>query len=68
MDAARGPPAMPRPSAFARLAHRVVVANLVIAATFIVVLLLWGLLGTLPLSLGVAGHEGSTIIVWLNGL
>ncbi|MEO3930849.1 hypothetical protein ABGB07_44450 [Micromonosporaceae bacterium B7E4] len=25
-------------------------------------------MGTLPLSLGVAGHEGSTIIVGLNGL
>jgi heavy metal translocating P-type ATPase len=51
-----------------RRARRVVVANLVIAASFIGVLVMWDLLGTLPLPLGVAGHEGSTIIVGLNGL
>jgi cation transport ATPase len=45
-----------------------VAANLVIAATFIGVLVIWDLVGTLPLPLGVAGHEGSTIIVGLNGL
>jgi hypothetical protein len=45
-----------------------VVANLVIAATFITVLVLRDLIGTLPLPLGVAGHEGSTVIVGLNGL
>ena len=44
------------------------VANLVIAATFIGVLVIWDLVGTLPLPLGVAGHEGSTVIVGLNGL
>lgn len=60
--------AVPSVLAFARRAHRVVVANLIIAATFIAVLVLWDLLGTLPLPLGVAGHEGSTIIVGLNGL
>ena len=43
-------------------------ANLVIAATFIGILVLWDLVGTLPLPLGVAGHEGSTLIVGLNGL
>lgn len=51
-----------------RRARRVVVANLIIAATFIAVLVAWDLIGTLPLPLGVAGHEGSTIIVGLNGL
>ncbi|MCV7089698.1 heavy metal translocating P-type ATPase [Mycobacterium interjectum] len=51
-----------------RRARRVVVANLVIAATFIAVLVIWDLAGHLPLPLGVAGHEGSTIIVGLNGL
>lgn len=45
-----------------------VVANLVIAATFIEILALWDLVGTLPLPLGVAGHEGSTLNVGLNGL
>jgi cation-transporting P-type ATPase J len=28
----------------------------------------WDLIGELPLPLGVAGHEGSTILVALNGL
>ncbi|MER0476869.1 hypothetical protein ABR737_00615 [Streptomyces sp. Edi2] len=28
----------------------------------------WDLIATLPLPLGVAGHEGSTVIVGLNGL
>jgi heavy metal translocating P-type ATPase len=51
-----------------RRARRVVVANLVIAATFITGLVAWDLAGHLPLPLGVAGHEGSTIIVGLNGL
>ncbi|BCB88815.1 hypothetical protein Psuf_061280 [Phytohabitans suffuscus] len=50
------------------LARRLVIANLVIAGTFIAVLVSWDLTGTLPLPLGVAGHEGSTIIVSLNGL
>jgi cobalt/nickel-transporting P-type ATPase D len=52
----------------ARQARRVVTANLVIAATFITVLVLWDLFGQLPLPLGVAGHEGSTVIVALNGM
>jgi len=40
----------------------------VIAGTLIGVLVVWGLVGTLPLPLGVAGHEGSTVLVALNGL
>jgi len=51
-----------------RRAHRVVVANLVLAATVIVCLVILDLVGRLPLPLGVAGHEGSTILVALNGL
>lgn len=54
--------------ALARRARRVVAANLVIAASIIVVLVTWDLVGHLPLPLGVAGHEGSTILVALNGL
>jgi cation transport ATPase len=54
--------------ALSRRAPRLVVANLVIAATFISVLVGWDLFGHLPLPLGVAGHEGSTVIVGLNGL
>ncbi|MTE12510.1 heavy metal translocating P-type ATPase [Nocardia sp. CT2-14] len=60
--------AVPTVIALSRRARRVVVANLVIAATFIAVLVIWDLAGTLPLPLGVAGHEGSTVIVGLNGL
>jgi P-type E1-E2 ATPase len=51
-----------------RQARRVVVANLLIAATVIAVLVAWDLTGHLPLPLGVAGHEGSTVLVGLNGL
>lgn len=51
-----------------RRAHRLVVANLTIAATFIAVLVAWDLLATLPLPLAVAGHEGSTVLVALNGI
>ncbi|PNE40022.1 metal-transporting ATPase [Streptomyces noursei] len=51
-----------------RRARRLVVQNLAIAATFIAGLVVWDLAGTLPLPLGVAGHEGSTVIVGLNGL
>ncbi|OBK19241.1 hypothetical protein A5636_19295 [Mycobacterium asiaticum] len=60
--------ALPAIVALARRARRVVNANLVIAATFIVVLVVLDLLGHLPLPLGVAGHEGSTVLVGLNGL
>lgn len=59
---------IPAVVALARRARRVVIANLAIAATFIVTLVLWDVVGHLPLPLGVAGHEGSTIIVALNGL
>lgn len=60
--------AIPAVIALSRRARRVVIANLIIAATFIIGLVLWDLIGTLPLALGVAGHEGSTVIVGLNGL
>jgi cation-transporting P-type ATPase D len=59
---------IPAVVALARRARRVVIANLGIAATFITALVTWDVFGHLPLPLGVAGHEGSTIIVALNGL
>ncbi|MFH9582092.1 heavy metal translocating P-type ATPase [Streptomyces globisporus] len=59
---------VPAVVALSRTARRLVVQNLVIAGTFIAVLVAWDLIGTLPLPLGVAGHEGSTVIVGLNGL
>jgi cobalt/nickel-transporting P-type ATPase D len=52
----------------ARRARRTVVVNLSIAGSFITVLALWDLFGQLPLPLGVAGHEGSTLLVALNGM
>ena len=48
-------------------AHRLVLANLLLAATVIVALVTWDLCAVLPLPLGVAGHEGSTVLVGLNG-
>ncbi|AKS32761.1 heavy metal translocating P-type ATPase [Mycolicibacterium goodii] len=60
--------AIPTVVALARRARRVVIANLVIAGTAITGLVAWDLFGHLPLPLGVAGHEGSTILVALNGL
>jgi len=59
---------IPAVIALSRSARRVVLANLAIAAAFIAVLVLWDLFGDLPLPLGVVGHEGSTVIVGLNGL
>ena len=59
---------IPAVVALARRARRVVIANLAIAAIFITGLVAWDLFAHLPLPLGVAGHEGSTIIVALNGL
>ncbi|NMH98766.1 heavy metal translocating P-type ATPase, partial [Pseudonocardia acidicola] len=52
----------------ARRARRVAQANLAFAAAVIVFLVGWDLVGTLPLALGVAGHELSTVLVCLNGL
>ncbi|MBB1246808.1 heavy metal translocating P-type ATPase, partial [Streptomyces durbertensis] len=60
--------AVPAVVALSRAARRLVVQNLVIAGTFIVVLVAWDLLWHLPLPLGVLGHEGSTVLVGLNGL
>ncbi|MEU0633595.1 heavy metal translocating P-type ATPase [Streptomyces sp. NPDC005989] len=59
---------VPTAVALSRRCRRLVVQNLVIAAVFITGLVVWDLAGTLPLPLGVAGHEGSTVIVGLNGL
>lgn len=52
----------------ARQARRVVTTNIALAGSFIGVLVLWDLFGHLPLPLGVAGHEGSTLLVALNGM
>ena len=49
-------------------ARNYVIANLIIAGCFITILVTWDLVASLPLPLAVAGHEGSTVIVALNGL
>ncbi|MEU0178593.1 heavy metal translocating P-type ATPase [Streptomyces massasporeus] len=60
--------AVPATVALSRRARGLVVQNLVIAGVFIAGLVVWDLAGDLPLPLGVAGHEGSTVLVGLNGL
>ncbi len=52
----------------ARHARRVLVQNLVFAGGVIVVLIAAALGLALPLPIGVIGHEGSTVLVCLNGL
>ncbi|MFE6052958.1 heavy metal translocating P-type ATPase [Kitasatospora sp. NPDC056446] len=59
---------VPAVVALSRRARGLVVQNLVIASVFISVLVVWDLVATLPLPLGVLGHEGSTVLVGLNGL
>ncbi|MCK8675896.1 heavy metal translocating P-type ATPase [Streptomyces lichenis] len=60
--------AIPSIVQLSRTARRFVIRNLALAGAFIAVLVAWDLIGALPLPLGVAGHEGSTVIVGLNGL
>ena len=59
---------LPKALDLSRRAHRVVRANLAFAATVITALVVADLVWILPLPLGVAGHEGSTVVVGLNGL
>ncbi|MCW2945676.1 MAG: metal-transporting ATPase [Actinoallomurus sp.] len=59
---------VPTVVALSRRARSLVVQNLIIASVFISGLVIWDLAGHLPLPLGVLGHEGSTVIVGLNGL
>ena len=60
--------AIPAAISLSRQARRVVTTNLTFAAVVIVTLVCVDLAGHLPLPLGVAGHEGSTVVVGLNGL
>ncbi len=54
--------------ALSRRTRRVVFQNLAFALGVIVVLIISALGFQLPLPLGVVGHEGSTVLVCLNGL
>jgi Cd2+/Zn2+-exporting ATPase len=49
-------------------ARRVIRQNLFISLGTVVVLVTFALLGRIPLTLGVLGHEGSTVVVVMNSL
>lgn len=54
--------------ALARKSRRIVTQNLSFALGVILVLVGFTLFSHMPLTLGVVGHEGSTVLVCLNGL
>jgi Zn2+/Cd2+-exporting ATPase len=49
-------------------ARRVIRQNLIISMGTVVVLVTFAILGRIPLTVGVVGHEGSTVIVVMNSL
>jgi Cd2+/Zn2+-exporting ATPase len=49
-------------------ARRIIRQNLVISLGTVVVLVAFALLGRIPLTIGVLGHEGSTVVVVMNSL
>jgi Cd2+/Zn2+-exporting ATPase len=51
-----------------RRAKRVIGQNLVVSLGVVIVMAVAAVLGTVPLGLGVAAHEGSTVVVCLNSL
>lgn len=59
---------IPYAISLSRQARRVVLQNLAFAIAVIVLLVIAALGFQLPLPVGVVGHEGSTVIVVLNGL
>ncbi|MCW1970163.1 MAG: heavy metal translocating P-type ATPase [Anaerolineae bacterium] len=59
---------IPYAIALSRAARKVVIQNLLFSGGVIVVLLISALGFQLPLPIGVIGHEGSTVLVCLNGL
>lgn len=54
--------------ALGRRANRIIKQNITFALSFIFLLLVANLTGNINLPLGVIGHEGSTLLVTLNGL
>lgn len=60
--------AVPAVIDLSRQAKRIITQNLCFASAVICALVAVDLFGHLPLPLGVAGHEGSTVVVGLNGL
>jgi Cd2+/Zn2+-exporting ATPase len=59
---------LPYAIGLARKARRTVIQNLVFALGVIILLVSSSFGASLPLPLGVVGHEGSTVLVVLNGL
>jgi Cd2+/Zn2+-exporting ATPase len=49
-------------------ARRVIRQNLAVSLGTVAVLMVFALLGKIPLTLGVVGHEGSTVVVVMNSL
>jgi Cd2+/Zn2+-exporting ATPase len=59
---------LPQAIDLSRRARRIIRQNLIFAMGVIVVLVCTAVLGLLQLPYGVVGHEGSTVIVLMNGL
>jgi len=51
-----------------RHSRRIIKQNLIFAGLVIATLISSAVLGIVPLPIGVVGHEGSTLLVVLNGL
>jgi Cd2+/Zn2+-exporting ATPase len=51
-----------------RRARTIIRTNLIISLGTVVVLVTFAMLGKIPLTLGVVGHEGSTVVVVMNSL
>ena len=51
-----------------RRARTIIRTNLVISLGTVVVLVTFAMLGKIPLTIGVVGHEGSTVVVVMNSL
>ncbi|MBI4552508.1 MAG: cadmium-translocating P-type ATPase [Candidatus Latescibacteria bacterium] len=59
---------LPIAFALSRRASRIIRQNLIFAVAVIITLIISTLIGRLSLPVGVIGHEGSTLLVVLNGL
>jgi len=49
-------------------ARRIIRQNLFLSLGTVIVLVCFALLGKIPLTIGVIGHEGSTVVVVMNSL
>ncbi len=59
---------VPAALSLSRQARRIIRQNLVVSLGMVALLVTLALAQKIPLSLGVVGHEGSTVVVVLNGL